>query len=56
MIAGGDAAQLWFHIGRAIENGVTRSEIIEAVAHLAFQAGWPEAVAAAAAAREVFES
>jgi 4-carboxymuconolactone decarboxylase len=35
-----------FHLNRAIENGVTREELIEAITHLAFYTGWPNAVTA----------
>ncbi|NMO90601.1 carboxymuconolactone decarboxylase family protein [Actinomycetospora sp. TBRC 11914] len=38
--------QLGFHLARAIENGVTRDELVEAITHLAFYAGWPTAVTA----------
>ena len=38
--------QLGFHLGRAMENGVTRDELVEAVTHLAFYAGWPNAMTA----------
>jgi 4-carboxymuconolactone decarboxylase len=31
LTAGGDADQLRFHLGRAVENGVTESELIEAI-------------------------
>ena len=44
-----------FHIKRALENGVTREELIEAITHLAFYAGWPNAVSAINVAREVFK-
>ena len=54
LIAGGDAAQLRFHLGRAVENGVTETELIEAITHLAFYAGWPKAMTALTVAREVF--
>lgn len=40
--------QLGFHLGRAIENGVTREELVEAITHLAFYSGWPTAVSALA--------
>jgi len=56
LIAGGDAAQLQFHLGRAKENGVTEEELIEAITHLAFYAGWPKAMTAADVARDVFNS
>jgi 4-carboxymuconolactone decarboxylase len=34
-------------MNRALENGVTREELVELVTHLAFYAGWPSAVTAA---------
>jgi 4-carboxymuconolactone decarboxylase len=39
--------QLPFHMNLALENGVTADELVEAVTHLAFYAGWPSAVSAA---------
>ena len=45
--------QLRSHMGRALANGVTREELIEAITHLAFYAGWPSAVTAVGVAREV---
>jgi 4-carboxymuconolactone decarboxylase len=54
LIAGGDAGQLRFHLGRARENGVTETELIEAITHLAFYAGWPKAMTALTVAKEVF--
>ena len=39
--------QMPFHMQRAVENGVTRDELVELVTHLAFYAGWPSAVSAA---------
>ena len=47
--------QLRSHLARARENGLTREELIETITHLAFYAGWPNAVTAIAVAREVFE-
>jgi len=47
--------ELPFHIKRALENGVTRDEIIELVTHLAFYSGWPTANTALAIVRRVFE-
>jgi 4-carboxymuconolactone decarboxylase len=47
--------QLRSHLIRARDNGVTREELIEAITHLEFYAGWPNAVTAIAVAREVFE-
>lgn len=54
LITSGDAAQLQFHLGRAVENGVTKEELIEAITHLAFYAGWPKAMTAANVAKQVF--
>lgn len=47
--------QLRSHLARARDNGVTQEELIEAITHLAFYAGWPHAVTAIGVAREVFE-
>src|SRR3954451_17259323 len=52
LVAGYRTNELPFHIGRAIENGVTPDEIIEAITHLAFYAGWPAANTAVGIARE----
>jgi 4-carboxymuconolactone decarboxylase len=46
--------QLRFHIQRAVKNGVKKEELIEAITHLAFYAGWPSAMTAIMAAKEVF--
>ena len=47
--------QLRSHLGLALRNGVTEDELIGAITHLAFYAGWPNAVTAVGLAREVFE-
>jgi len=44
-----------FHLKRALENGVSREELVEAITHLAFYAGWPVASTALSIARRVFE-
>jgi 4-carboxymuconolactone decarboxylase len=54
LIAGGKSAQLPGHLGRALDNGVRPSEISGLVTHLAFYSGWPNAVSATTAVREVF--
>jgi 4-carboxymuconolactone decarboxylase len=46
--------ELKFHFGKALENGVTRDEIIEMITHLAFYSGWPTVSTAIGIAREVF--
>jgi 4-carboxymuconolactone decarboxylase len=47
--------ELPFHLKRALENGLSRDELIEAITHLAFYAGWPAASTAVNMARHVFE-
>lgn len=47
--------QLRGHIGRALDNGVTKEEIGEIITHLAFYAGWPCSVNAAQVAKQVFD-
>jgi 4-carboxymuconolactone decarboxylase len=46
--------ELPFHLRRALENGVTKDELVELVTHLAFYAGWPAANTAVTIARTVF--
>jgi 4-carboxymuconolactone decarboxylase len=46
--------ELPFHLNRAIENGVTKDELIELITHLAFYSGWPTANTAVSIARKVF--
>jgi len=47
--------QLRSHLVKARENGVKQEEVVETITHLAFYAGWPNAVTAIAVAKEVFE-
>jgi 4-carboxymuconolactone decarboxylase len=46
--------QLDFHLRRTLENGVTRDEIVEVITHLAFYAGWPNAMTAINLAKKIF--
>jgi 4-carboxymuconolactone decarboxylase len=46
--------QLRFHLGRALENGLKKEELIEGITHLAFYSGWPNAMSAIMVAKEVF--
>ncbi len=43
------------HFARAINNGVTKDELIELITHLAFYSGWPTAMSAANVAKKVLE-
>ncbi|NUW34068.1 carboxymuconolactone decarboxylase family protein [Nonomuraea sp. SMC257] len=56
LVAGGDTDQLRFHLGRAMENGVTETELVEAITHLAFYVGWPKAMTAITTAKQVFSA
>jgi 4-carboxymuconolactone decarboxylase len=47
--------QLRSHFTRARDNGVSQEELIETITHMAFYAGWPNAVTAIGVAKEVFE-
>jgi len=53
LVALGATEQMAFHFPRAVENGVTREELIELVTHLAFYAGWPKAMSAVARVKEL---
>jgi 4-carboxymuconolactone decarboxylase len=47
--------QLRSHLALARENGVTKDELVEALTHLAFYSGWPNAINAALVAKEVLQ-
>lgn len=47
--------ELPFHLKRALNNGISRDELIEVITHLAFYAGWPCASTAVGIARRVFD-
>ncbi len=55
LVTMGRERQLRGHLGRALDNGVTREEISELITHLALYAGWPAGMTAALIAKEVFE-
>src|SRR5216684_2929617 len=47
--------ELPFHLKKALENGISRDELIEAITHLAFYSGWPTANTALPIAERVFD-
>jgi 4-carboxymuconolactone decarboxylase len=47
--------ELPFHLKFALQNGVTKTELVELITHLAFYAGWPTAATAVGIARKSFE-
>lgn len=46
--------QLGFHLQRALDNGVSKDELVEAITHLAFYSGWPTAMSALILAKDIF--
>jgi 4-carboxymuconolactone decarboxylase len=48
--------QLKGHSQRALDNGVTKDELVELVTHLAFYGGWPVAMSAAGVLKDTFEN
>jgi 4-carboxymuconolactone decarboxylase len=54
LVALGKSEQMNFHFPRALENGVTQEELIELITHMAFYAGWPNAMSAIIKAKEIF--
>ena len=55
LIASGQVAQIPYHLNRAMDNGLTQQQASEALTHLAFYVGWPNAFSAMPRAKEVFE-
>jgi 4-carboxymuconolactone decarboxylase len=55
LVAMNRTEQLPFHLRRALENGVTKDELVELITHLAFYSGWPTAMSAIRLAKEAFE-
>jgi 4-carboxymuconolactone decarboxylase len=54
LTADGNTDQLGFHLGRAIENGLTQEELIEAITHVTLYAGWPRGMSAMGVAKQLF--
>jgi 4-carboxymuconolactone decarboxylase len=52
----GRTEQLRSHLGLALDNGVTREELAELATHLAFYAGWPAGMSAAALLKQVLDA
>jgi 4-carboxymuconolactone decarboxylase len=55
LIASYRPEQLRGHLGRGLDNGLTRDEIAEVITHLAFYSGWPGSMTAARVFKEVLE-
>jgi 4-carboxymuconolactone decarboxylase len=54
LVASGQVAQITFHLGKAMDNGLTKTQASEVFTHLAFYAGWPNVMSALPVAKDVF--
>jgi 4-carboxymuconolactone decarboxylase len=55
LIAAGQAAQITYHLNRAMDNGLTKTQASEVLTHLAFYSGWPNVFTALPVVKGVFE-
>ena len=56
LVATGSTEHLPGHLARAQANGLTDTELKEVITHLAFYAGWPNAMSAMAVAKRELEN
>src|ERR1043165_7144563 len=54
LIARNQTVEMSYHLNLALDNGVEPREISEIITHLAFYAGWRNAMSAVAVARDTF--
>ena len=54
LVASGQAAQIPYHLNRAMDNGLTRDEASEVLNQLAFYASWPNVFTAMPVFKDVF--
>jgi 4-carboxymuconolactone decarboxylase len=47
--------QLSSHLRRALDNGLSKDELVQAITHLAFYAGWPNAMSAMGQLKQLTE-
>lgn len=55
LVANGQTAQITYHLGRAMDNGLTQEQASEVLTQIAFYAGWPCAFSALPVLKDVFE-
>jgi 4-carboxymuconolactone decarboxylase len=55
LITNGQTAQVGYHLGRAMDNGLKKEEAQELLTHLAFYAGWPNVFSTIPVAKDVFD-
>jgi 4-carboxymuconolactone decarboxylase len=54
LTAAGNTVQLRSHLALALQNGITREELIEAITHVTLYAGWPQGMSAMDVAKQLF--
>ncbi|MGK3198558.1 carboxymuconolactone decarboxylase family protein [Enterobacter ludwigii] len=54
LVTAGQVAQVPYHLNRAMDNGLTRTQASEVLTQLAFVAGWPNVFSAMPVFKEVF--
>jgi 4-carboxymuconolactone decarboxylase len=47
--------QVEFHLNKALENGLSKEELVAAITHIAFYAGWPTAASGFAHLKNVLD-
>ncbi|RIV13232.1 carboxymuconolactone decarboxylase family protein, partial [Klebsiella pneumoniae] len=55
IVSTGKTEQIAAHVSRALDNDVKPGEIGELITHLAFYAGWPNAMSAVTETKKVFD-
>jgi 4-carboxymuconolactone decarboxylase len=55
LVAAGQVAQIPYHLGRAMDNGMSNEQAGEVLTHLAFYVGWPNVFSALPVFKEVLE-
>ncbi|MBU5637485.1 carboxymuconolactone decarboxylase family protein [Geomonas sp. Red69] len=48
--------QVEFHLKKGLENGLTKEELVAAITHIAFYAGWPTAASGFAHLKNVLDA
>ncbi|SFH82145.1 carboxymuconolactone decarboxylase family protein [Modicisalibacter xianhensis] len=56
LVAAGQPEQVTFHLNRAMDNGLSKTEASETLTQLAFYTGWPKVFSAMPVFKSVFES
>jgi len=55
LVAAGQVMQLTYHLNRAMDNGLTKTEASEVMTQLAFYTGWPNVFSALPVVKDVLE-